>query len=175
LSAVSLKPVQIAYHVPDPEAAAHRLAHEFGWGPFFLLEHIKLASCLYRGRPAVFDHTSAYGQAGELMVELITQHDDTPSVLRDRFARDACGVHHLAHFVPDLPRALSELQARGIVIALDATTTGGVRFAMADVSATLGHMLELYEPGKDLLRFYAYVRRAAESWDGSDPLRRLSA
>jgi catechol 2,3-dioxygenase-like lactoylglutathione lyase family enzyme len=175
LSAVPVKPVQIAYHVPDPEAAAHRFAREYGWGPFFLLEHIKLASCLYRGRPAVFDHTSAYGQAGELMVELITQHDDTPSVLRERFTRDACGVHHVAHFVPDLPRALSDLQARGIVIALDATTTGGVRFAMADVSATLGHMLELYEPGKDLLRFYAYVRRAAESWDGTDPLRRLAA
>jgi catechol 2,3-dioxygenase-like lactoylglutathione lyase family enzyme len=170
-----VKPVQIAYHVPDPEAAAHRFARDYGWGPFFLLEHIKLVSCLYRGRPAVFDHTSAYGQAGELMVELITQHDDTPSVLRERFTRDACGVHHVAHFVPDLPRALSDLQARGIVIALDATTTGGVRFAMADVSATLGHMLELYEPGKDLLRFYAYVRRAAESWDGTDPLRRLAA
>ena len=26
---------------------------------------------------------------------------------------------------------------------------------MVDLTATLGHMLELYEPGPDLLRFYA--------------------
>lgn len=28
-----LQPVQIAYHVPDPEAAAHEYARAFGWGP----------------------------------------------------------------------------------------------------------------------------------------------
>ena len=44
---------------------------------------------------------------------------------------------------------------------------------MVDLTATLGHMLELYEPGPDLLRFYAYVRKAAAGWDGSRPLRRL--
>ena len=49
----------------------------------------------------------------------------------------------------------------------------GVDFAMVDLTATLGHMLELYEPGPDLLRFYAYVRKCADGWDGSRPLRRL--
>ena len=73
-----LAPVQIAYHVPDPEAAAERYAREHGWGPFFLMEHIALERSLHRGTPAKFDHSSAYGQAGELMIELITQHDDTP-------------------------------------------------------------------------------------------------
>ena len=95
----AVAPVQIAYHVPDAEAAAHAYSQAFGWGPFFLLEHIPLASCLYRGAPAPFDHSSAYGQAGEVMVELISQHDDSPSVLRDLFRRDEVGVHHLAHFL----------------------------------------------------------------------------
>ena len=44
---------------------------------------------------------------------------------------------------------------------------------MVDSSAELGHMLELYEPGEALRRFYAYVRRAAQDWDGRDPVRRL--
>jgi hypothetical protein len=34
-------------------------------------------------------------------------------------------------------------------------------------------MLELYEPGPDLLRFYAHVRKASAGWDGSRPVRRL--
>ena len=62
-----IRPVQIAYHVPDPERAAHDYARAFGWGPFFLFEHIPLASCCYRGAKTPFDHSSAYGQAGELI------------------------------------------------------------------------------------------------------------
>jgi len=168
----ALEPVQIAYHVPDPERAAREFARRFGWGPFFLFEHIALSKCLYRGAPAVFDHSSAYGQAGELMVELITQHDDRPSVLRDLYARDAVGVHHVAHFVSDLPQALERARAAGADVALDACTLTGTSFAMLDTSRELGHMTELYEGTGDLLKFYRYVRRAAQDWDGREPLRR---
>jgi hypothetical protein len=171
----TLKPVQIAYHVPDPEQAAHDFARDFGWGPFFLFEHIPLSRCLFRGVPALFDHSSAYGQAGELMIELITQHDDRPSVLRDLFARDVVGVHHVAHFVSSLQDALDQAHAARREIALDACTAAGTRFAMLDTSRELGHMVELYEGSGDLLKFYRYVRRAAEGWDGTVPLRRLQA
>ncbi len=170
-----LKPVQIAYHVPDPERAAREGARNFGWGPFFLFEHIALSRCIYRGAAAAFDHSSAYGQAGDLMIEFITQHDDAPSVLRDLYARDAVGVHHVAHFVPSLGDALDRARAAGREIALDARTATGTNFAMLDTSRELGHMIELYEPAGDLLRFYRYVRKAAEGWDGAEPLRRLHA
>jgi hypothetical protein len=169
----TFKPVQIAYHVPDPERAAQGFARSFGWGPFFLFEHIPLSRCVYRGAAAVFDHSSAYGQAGDLMIELITQHDDTPSVLRDLYARDQVGVHHMAHFVPNLAEALDRTRAAGGTIALDATTATGTSFAMLDTVRELGHMVELYEAAGELLKFYRHVRRAAEGWDGAEPLRRL--
>ncbi|MEP6884550.1 MAG: VOC family protein [Gammaproteobacteria bacterium] len=169
----TLKPVQIAYHVPDPEQAARDFASSFGWGPFFLFEHIALSRCLYRGASASFDHSSAYGQAGDLMIELITQHGEAPSVLRDLYASDEVGVHHVAHFVTSLHDALNEARATGWEIALDACTATGTSFAMLDTSRELGHMVELYEPAGDLLKFYRYVRRAAEGWDGAQPLRRL--
>ena len=168
-----LRPVQVAYHVPDPAAAAERCAREFGWGPFFLLEHIPLERSLYRGAPAQFDHSSAYGQAGELMVELITQHNDGPSALRDLFAPHETGVHHVACFVDDLGAELQHRREQGVAIALDARTRTGVDFAMLDLSASLGHMLELYEPNEDLRRFYAHVRRCADGWDGQRPVRLL--
>jgi hypothetical protein len=171
----TFKPVQIAYHVPDPAAAAKRYAAELGWGPFFLLEHIALTRSLHRGRPRPFDHSSAYGQAGEVMVELITQHGDEPSALRDLYGPEESGIHHVACFVPSLATSLAELRTRGLEVALEARTATGVDFAMVDASAQLGHMLELYEPGEALQRFYAFVRRAAQSWDGCDPVRRLTA
>ena len=169
----TLKLVQIAYHVPDPEQAARGFASSFGWGPFFLFEHIALTRCLYRGTPATFDHSSAYGQAGDLMVELITQHGEAPSVLRDLYARDEVGVHHVAHFVSNLRETLEKAHAAGQEIVLDACTATGTSFAMLDTSRQLGHMVELYEPAGDLLKFYRHVRRAAEGWDGAEPLRRL--
>jgi len=168
------QPVQIAHHTADPERAARKCAAAFDWRPFFFFEHIPLAYCRYRGRPAEFDHSSAYGQAGQLIVELIRQRNDGPLALRDRFAPTATGVHHVAHFVPDLTAAVAGFRELETTIALEARTAGGVHFAMIDTSAELGHMLELYEPVADLARFYAFVRRAAENWDGSDPLRRLA-
>lgn len=172
---MSVIPIQIAYHVADPGEAAQEFARAYGWGPFFLFEHIALSSCLYRGKPVKFDHTSAYGQAGDLMIELITQHDDSPSVLRERFSAGARGVHHVASFVPNLAEALHTARAAGTVVALEACTSTGTEFAMLDTVASLGHMLELYEGSGDLLKFYRYVRRAAQNWDGADPLRRLQA
>lgn len=169
-----IKPVQIAYHVADPAAEAVRCAREFGWGPFFLFEHVPLTRCQYRGREAVFDHTSAYGQAGDLMVELISQSDDNPSVLRDLFKSDERGVHHVAHFVTDLAAALDSFRSNGMEIALDALTTQGVRFAMVDTTSLLGHMLELYEPIPALASFYSFVRKTSVGWDGSDPVRRIT-
>jgi hypothetical protein len=167
--------VQIAYHVPDPERAALDFSRRFGWGPFFYFEHIALSRCRYRGQPAAFDHSSAYGQAGELMVELITQHDDAPSVLRDLYARDAVGIHHVAHFVQSLPDAMDDARRADVDIALDACTSTGTAFVMLDLTRQLGHMIEIYEGCGDLMKFYRYVRRAADGWDGTAPLRRLNA
>ena len=168
-----VKPVQIAYHVADPRREAERLAAEFGWGPFFLWEHIKLAKCEYRGIPAVFDHSSAYGQAGDIMVELISQSDDSPSVLRDLYKSDERGIHHVAHFVPNFDAALASFRAKGLCVALEAQTAQGLRFAMVDTTQSLGHMLELYEPVPALTDFYAMVKRVSAGWDGRDPVRSL--
>lgn len=169
-----LRPVQVAYHVPDPVAAAERCARDYGWGPFYLMRHIPLAWARHRDQTAEFDHSSAYGQAGEVMVELITQHGDSPSALRDLFGPDQTGIHHVACFVPHLQTALDEARARGEAVALEALTHNGVHFAMVDTSAQLGHMLELYEQTEALADFYAFIRRKAVSWDGSRPVRELS-
>lgn len=164
--------VQLAWHAPDIEAAAARWAAE-GAGPFYLLSHIEVGACLYRGRPARFEHSSAYGQAGDLMLELIQQHGDAPSAVRDLYDQYTDGWHHAAVFAPNLDGALEEAALRGYETALDATTKEGVRFVMVDARADCGLMLELYEPTPPLLKFYAYIKRKAEGWSGENPLRVL--
>ena len=166
-------PVQIAYAVPDAPDAAGRWARELGAGPFFVAPHIELFDVMYRGRPGTFDHTSAYGQWGPLMVELIEDHGAGPSPVRDVYAAGETGLHHLAFFVDPLDEAQKLLLARGHEFAMSARTAAGTEFHFVDARATHGHMLELYEPSDRVSAMYAKVADAARGWDGCDPVRTL--
>jgi hypothetical protein len=53
---------QVAYFVADAVAAARRHSAIFGFGPFYVAEHIPLTVSEHRGRPAELAHTSAYRQ-----------------------------------------------------------------------------------------------------------------
>ena len=154
-------PVQIAYAV-DPAVDLTEVAQDFrlrtGAGPFVVAEHIALRSATIAGRPAAFDHSSAYGQWGSLMVELVQEH--TPSVIGR-----ATGLHHLAYLVESLDGSIATCARHGWPTLLDATTSGGQRFAFCDARETLGHLVELYEPSAPLLAFYEHVRSIARPLD----------
>ncbi|MDA1074410.1 MAG: hypothetical protein O3A63_06575 [Proteobacteria bacterium] len=74
----------------------------FDAGPFFLVEKIELAWGIHRGREQKFLHTSAYGQWGSLMVELVQQDEEGPSPFRDVYAPGEEGIHHMAMMVDSL-------------------------------------------------------------------------
>ena len=169
---ILVAPVQIAYAVPDVDTAAYRWATQFGAGPFFVRRHIALSDVVYRGVPAVFDHSSAYGQWGAVMVELVQDHGTAPSIVRERYAPHESGLHHLAFIVPDLDAATAQLATLGFELAMSARATS-TRFHFVDAVATLGHMIELYERADRLTAFYEFVRQASDGWAGDDPVREL--
>lgn len=165
---------QVAYFVADVREAALRHSRLFGSGPFFVADNILLKRCLHRGREAAFDHSSAYGQWGEVMVELVQQNNPGPSALRDLYPDGPTGgLHHVALFVDDLAAAIAGFEAAGYETALHAELPTGFAFAMMDTVALNGHMVELYEPTPDLTGFYDYVRRKSRGFDGSDPVRTI--
>jgi hypothetical protein len=164
-------PVQIAYAVPDAAAAAARWSRHFGAGPFFVRPHIELVDVVVRGRPGAFDHTSAYGQWGPIMVELVEDHGDGPSPVRELYGPGESGLHHLAFVVEDLDSVREQLIAEGHQLAMSARTSSGVEFCFIDAVASCGHLLELYRASARLLSFYSMVAAAAEGWDGTDPVR----
>ncbi len=166
---------QLAYKVGDLEAAAAAHHRQFGSGPFFVLRHVALASSVHRGVERPFDHSSAYGQWGSVMVELVVQHNPDDSALHEMFPHGSGqqGLHHAALFVDDLEAAIARFASEGTPLAQLSVTEGGTAFAFIDTRAQLGHMLELYEPAAQLTGFYAMVAKAAEGWDGRDLVREL--
>lgn len=164
--------VQYAYVVADPPAAAEQWAARFGAGPFFLNEHIPVTDVVHRGVPSSFDHTSAYGWLGGVMIELFCQHDRTPSAVTERFAPGQGGLHHAACFVDDVHDALRTADELGWSTAMTAMA-GSTLFAFADACADLGHYIEMYVGSPALRGFYEMVRVAHEHWDGTEPVRRV--
>jgi len=165
---------QVAYFVQDVWAAAAAHAAAFGSGPYFVAENIPLRRCLHRGVEAHLDHSSAYGQWGELMVEFVQQNNPGPSAFRDMFGAGQEGFHHVAIIVDDLDAARARMETAGFPAALEAEMNDGFRFLMMDAVERHGHMIELYEGVPALIRFYAFVKKAAVGWDGTDPVRSIS-
>ena len=102
------------------------------------------------------------------MVELVVEH--SPPIVESR-----SGVHHLAFMVPNLRTVMAWCVEQGWPEVLWAETASGQQFAFCDARAERGHLIELYEPSAGLLGFYAMVKNAAKDWDGSDPLRSITA
>ena len=155
---------QVAYFVPDVRAAAQTHHALTGSGPYFVASHIPLKRALHRGVERLLDHTSAYGQWGEVMIEFVQQNNPGPSAFHDLYPEGSgrYGLHHVALFVEELGAALASFNQGGHATALEAEMMDGFRYAFVDMVATLGHMAELYEPKPQLTGFYDYVRKAAQ-------------
>lgn len=163
-------PVQIAYGVRDLAHAAARFSTATGAGPFVMIEHIPLRSARISGEHGEFDHSSAYGQWGPVMVELVEEH--TSPLVDIGTANEPGHLHHLAFMVTSLDEAATWCEQQGWPELLHAETTGGQVFVFHDARHQLGHLIELYEPSDRLLGFYRSVAAAADGWDGTDPVRR---
>lgn len=166
---------QVAFFVEDVREAARAHHAAFGSGPFFVADNIPLARAVHRGVERELDHTSAYGQWGEVMVEFVAQNNPGPSPFRDLYPEGSgrWGMHHIAIFVDDVDAEIARFSASGAPCALRAEMTDGFVFAFADTVATMGVMTELYAPAPVLLDFYAMVAQAATDYRGGDPIQTI--
>jgi hypothetical protein len=163
---IAHRTIQNAYYVPDIDAAIASWHRLWGLGPFFVRRHIQLPEVRYRGEPSRLDITAAYVQAGPIMVELVTQHDDTPSAFREMYASHESGLHHVAVLPDDYDALLAHYQRCGFDVVTELRTASGRGAAYVDTRRALGHMVEVYWPSPGLTKLYADVAAAAQGWDG---------
>lgn len=160
----------VGYVVADLTEGVRRFSATTGAGPFFAIEHVVFDEVAYRGDPAVYDHSSAFGRWGEVIVELTQVHDAQPQGLRDTLVAPGAGLSHVAWLVPSLEEETERLAALG-VRPFHTGRTGPVSAVWFDGRPLLGHPIEVLQRSDPLLGFYAFVRAASEDWDGRDVLR----
>ena len=144
-----------------------------GAGPFFVVDNIELEWGEHRGAPCNFVHSSAYGQWGDVMLELVQQDSEGPSPFRDLYKPGESGLHHLACFVDSIDSSIAEFAAKGYPLAARARAAVGTEFAFIDTCSSLGHMLEIYVKDDLLAGFYELVKAASVGWDGRELFRDL--
>jgi Glyoxalase/Bleomycin resistance protein/Dioxygenase superfamily len=166
-------PVQIAYFVNDIKESARRMGSLTGAGPFYIIENIELEWSEHRRSSCDFVHSSAYGQWGNVMVELVQQESEGPSPFRDMYAPGEEGIHHVACFVDSVEDSIRLYEERGYPLATRAKAKLGTEFAFIDTRKLLGHMVEIYVENDAMSGFYNLVKEASVGWDGSNILRSL--
>lgn len=166
--------MQYAYVVEDLDAAMQRHVDELGIGPWFVIGPFVPPAGIYRGKPADMTISLAMAFSGHAMIELIQQHDEKPSVYRETIERSGYGFHHYARLVKDMDGELVKAAERGMEVAFSDRIMDS-RIAYLDTTDTLPGMVELVEYSPAIEAAQASIFRAAQGWDGSDPIRRLPA
>ncbi len=152
--------VQIAFVVDTLETAIAHFTKTMGLGAFTLVPHVELTGPTYRGTPQRTDFSIAVTQAGDVQLELIEQHDDTPSIYRDLYPRGKHGFHHVAVVVPDVAAEARRYTDMGFAIG-SSGRFGTSDFVYVDTTPVLGHMVEILPDDAGVGAFFAAVRTAS--------------
>lgn len=146
---------QVAYIVPDIDAAMDSWHRQMGVGPFVVARNAKpLANAYYRGKPAedVVLHI-AFAYLGEIQLELIEPVNDVPSMYREAMERGNHGLHHYAVCVEDFPQAYNYALDNGFNAVVDAGFDGLARMSYVESAEIPGLILEVIQ-WNDLTRPY---------------------
>ena len=95
-----------------------------------------------------------------------------PTGRRTRIAARGYGFHHWALGTREFEADIARHEAAGTAIASRGIAVGG-KVAYVDTFARLGGFIEYIELTPPVEDFLGMVRGAAQSWDGSDPIRRV--
>jgi catechol 2,3-dioxygenase-like lactoylglutathione lyase family enzyme len=163
----------IGYVVDDLRTGAERFAATLGAGPFLGLEHIVFEEVTFEGEPAVYDHSSAFGQWGPIIIELTQVFDAQPAGLARSLVKPGAGIGHVAWLADSLEDEVERLRALGLT-PFHTGRTGPASVVWFHGGSLLGHPVEVLQRREELQGFYAMIHEASVGWDGSDPLRILT-
>jgi hypothetical protein len=162
--------MQNGFAVHDWQAAAEHWINVMGVGPFFLMQHIEFEWCEYLGKPVELDLSVAIAYTGGQQIELVQQLNDAPSIYTDFLANNEPGLQHMGTLVDNLEAVITGHQLRDRIVQ-EGRTAAGINFAYVNTGGHNGTLLELIEAGPPVRQFFDSMRQAAETWDGSRPIR----
>ena len=102
---------QVAYLVPDIEAAMDHWSRVLGVGPWYYNPKVPIRNYHYRGQRYEPHNSVALANAGGLQIELLQPRNDVPSMYRDFMQAGHRGVQHVAYWTEDFDADLARAEA----------------------------------------------------------------
>lgn len=172
------KAEHVAFVVPDIDAAIERLLQS-GIGPVFTMRRIRVPA-RYRGARSDPLFSAAFAYSGGLQIELLCQHDETPSAYLEYIQRNpGGGMHHSAHFCDGFDAVLAEAADRGqtfdIVQEFIDPMSGDAYEIYVEPRGQSDPLLAQLMIKGPMEPFFAEMERVAATWDGSEPERNALA
>jgi hypothetical protein len=161
---------QVGYVVKDIEKAMEHWSRVLGVGPWFYREDATPTTFTYYGKQATPPKISiAVANSGDLQIELIEQHDDSPSLYRDALRVAGECAQHIAYWTEDQFDELRErLIASGYVEGHAGQMGQRGRFSYLVHEGLPSAVIELSELRGGKGEYFRKVAAAAEVWDGSN-------
>jgi methylmalonyl-CoA/ethylmalonyl-CoA epimerase len=163
----------LGFIVEDLNSAIRSWTEQRGFGPFFLFRNFAFENPDYRGNASAPQVSIAFGFNGSLLVELIEQHDNTPSVYTEVRDRSGLGFHHFAYLSDDVDSSIRESEARGNVCVFRADFAGG-RLAYCESDALETGFVEYVQRSPEIDSLLDLIYQSSRDWDGQEPIRELN-
>ncbi|HUD94485.1 VOC family protein [Sphingobium sp.] len=159
---------QIAYMVPDLDAAIDWWTQVMGIGPFFVFAGFDMVQSDYRGVDQPIAFGAAVSFSGDLMVELIEPRG--PSIFQEFLSAGRTGVHHLCAFADDMAETQAWVESVGGRRLQGAAFGDGSQIAYFAMIPDESIILEVGVLTPDVLGLFDAIKHAAARWDGKSRL-----
>lgn len=142
----------------------------WGIGPWFVLRNVP-SPMLYRGVPIELDVSIGLANCGDLQFEIVTQHDETPSLYLDALtATPGLHVQHFAIWAEDVAQVEAKARSRGWIPEFETNAGSGKSIFLIHPDEPR-NCLEISDCNPQKIQVRERIRHAALSWDGTEPIR----
>lgn len=166
--------IQVAYTVPDINAAIGEWIDKLGVGPWFIVDRIGGSGTTYRGNPGTAEFTVGMAYSGNMLYELVQTLDDNPSIYKEARERDGYGFHHFAVFRADARQSALNGEAEGRAIVFHSPTGEGGEVYFVESGAGLPGYIELVKDEPFTRSMFEKIWRSSLNWNGERPIRPFS-
>ena len=169
--------MQLGHVVSDMDAALEIWTHTLGVGPFVVLDSSKADRTFYhRGQASDVDFSIAISYLGEVMIEVIMPLNQAPSPYQEFLGSGREGLHHYGFWPKDFSATCEDLAQAGFrEVSSIRHPDGSNDIIYCEAPSAVGVMLEIASLTPLRMSFLGKIKQLADSWNGSDPVRRFAS
>jgi hypothetical protein len=164
---------QIAYITRDFDAVIDFFVRT-GIGPWFVTKARPMREVTYRGQLVDLEISLGMANSGPLQIEVIEPTNAAPSIYRDWLEKypGQLMVQHIASWPAEFWETDRRVRGAGYQSVMSAQLPGGA-FAYYEHADHPEFVFETAELTDERREIWSAIARAAQDWDGLDPVRRF--